>query len=67
PNRNTSCPIRRRAMKPSLSAWAKRNHGQKAIASTGKDLRTGLETFWYDPRDNQRCVLRDDRFAISSA
>src|ERR1700730_14008119 len=35
-------------MKPSLSAWAKRNHGQKAIASTGKDLRTGLETFWYD-------------------
>ncbi|HEY4847687.1 MAG TPA: hypothetical protein VIH87_07790, partial [Methylocella sp.] len=46
--RNTSCPIRRRAMKPSLSAWAKRNHGQKAIASTGKDLRTGLETFWCD-------------------
>jgi hypothetical protein len=58
-------------MIPSISAWAKRNHGQQPVASQSKHLRTGLETFWYDcakqaPREKAHAAIshRYARFMI---
>ncbi|MGH7783528.1 MAG: hypothetical protein ACREO5_06785, partial [Candidatus Binatia bacterium] len=33
-----------------------RNHRSLTPARTGKDLRTGLETFWYDWRTRQTYI-----------